>query len=140
MTPKRRYFVEIPTSTGGVERHLLKDWARQHPEVFPPGFDPSKPGTTTHQMRDALKRVKWTVNETATEVHLTPPNAVKPSAGRPHTRVVYNDAETGEIQSVRVAARPEYGDNGELRVGGCFWKRGMYLQVIDESDGVPEPA
>jgi hypothetical protein len=135
MTPPRRYFV-----ANGAERHPLKEWVRQHPEVLPPGFDPNKPGTTTHQMRDALKRVGWTVEETDTEVHLIPPDGGEPAVDRPHTRVVYNDAQTGELQSVRLAARPEYGEHGELRVGGCFWKRGMYVQVIDEVEGVPEQA
>jgi hypothetical protein len=60
--------------TDGGEPHPFKEWVRQHPKVLPPDFDPSKPGTTTHQMRDALKRVGWTVEETDTEVHLIPPD------------------------------------------------------------------
>jgi hypothetical protein len=89
-------------------------------------------------MRDALKRVGWTVKETDTEVELVPPDGAEPASNQPHTRVVYNDAQTGDLHSVRLAARPEYGEDGELRVGGCFWKRGMYLQVIDEGEGVVE--
>lgn len=137
MTP-RRYFVALPTPSG-VEHHKLKEWVREHREVLPSGFDPSKPGTTTHHMRDALKRVGWTVDERETEVYLIPPDRVELSFEQTsHTRVVYNDALTGEIQSVRLPGRPEYGDHGELRVGRCFWNRGMYLQVIDESEGTPE--
>jgi hypothetical protein len=60
----------LPREDGGVEIHPLKEWLRQHPEI-PTGLDPS--ASTSHQLRAALRRLGWTMQETPTEIRLIKP-------------------------------------------------------------------
>jgi RecB family endonuclease NucS len=66
--PIQRHNVIIPTEDGGVEVYPLKEWLRQHPEQTPPGLDPTS--STSHQLRNGLRRLGWTTQETPTEVRL----------------------------------------------------------------------
>lgn len=68
--PVQRHNVVIPRQDGGVEVHPLKEWLRQHPDILP-GMDPGM--TTTHQLRNALRRVGWAMQETPTEIRLIKP-------------------------------------------------------------------
>jgi hypothetical protein len=54
----------------------MKAWLRQHPEHIPPGLDATK--TNAWGLRDGLRKRGWSVNETATEVRLTPPRGPLP--------------------------------------------------------------
>lgn len=72
--PVQRHSVVIPREDGGVEVYPLKEWLRQHPDEIPPGLHPNS--STSHQLRNGLRRLGWTMQETPTEVRL-----VKPSAG-----------------------------------------------------------
>ena len=65
----QRHSVVIPLQDGGVEVHPLKQWLRQHPGVVP--LDPSS--STSHQLRSALRRLGWTMQESPTEVRLLQP-------------------------------------------------------------------
>lgn len=68
--PVQRHNVVIPREDGGVEVHPLKEWLRQHPDILP-DFDPNS--STSHQLRGALRRLGWTMQETPTEIRLIKP-------------------------------------------------------------------
>jgi Endonuclease NucS C-terminal domain len=68
--PVQRHNVVIPREDGGVEVHPLKEWLRQHPEVLP-GVDPNL--STSHQLRSALRRLGWTMQQTPAEIRLIMP-------------------------------------------------------------------
>ena len=68
--PVQRHNVVIPREDGGVEVHPLKEWLRQHPDTLP-GVDPSS--NTSHQLRNALRRLGWTMQETPIEIRLIKP-------------------------------------------------------------------
>lgn len=68
----KQFLVVIPREKGGVELYPLKDWLRHNPRFVPPGMHPSN--STSHQLRNGLKKLGWTVRETDTEVHLVRPS------------------------------------------------------------------
>jgi len=68
-----RFTVAFARDDGGVEVHAMKEWLRQHPEHIPPGLHPTN--STSHQLRDGLKRKGWTVQTTPDEVRLLPPGS-----------------------------------------------------------------
>ena len=71
MSPRKAHVVLLPAPDGSVAMHAMKEWLRQHPDQIPDGLDPTQ--STSHQLRMALKRQGWTVQETETEVRLLPP-------------------------------------------------------------------
>jgi hypothetical protein len=73
----KRFNVVVSKDDGGVELHPMKEWLRQHPEHVPAGLDATS--STSHQLRDGLRRRGWSVEETPTEVRLLP-QGVAPSA------------------------------------------------------------
>jgi hypothetical protein len=77
-----RFNVVIPKEDGGVEVYAMKQWLRQHPGQVPDGLDPSL--STSHQLRDGLKKKGWTIQTTSDEVRLIMPGTVnlEPNVGR----------------------------------------------------------
>ena len=69
----KRFNVVVAREGGGVEVYPMKEWLRQHPEHVPSGLDATT--STSHQLRDALKRKGWQVLDTPTEVRLSLPGA-----------------------------------------------------------------
>lgn len=69
----KRFVVLIPKDDGGIELHPMKEWLRQHPDRVPNGIDPTH--STSHQLRDGLKKDGWSVDETDFQVRLVPPDA-----------------------------------------------------------------
>jgi endonuclease len=69
----KRFLVVIPKPDGGVEVHAMKQWLRQHPDQVPSGLDATT--STSHQLRGALKRSGWSIDENESEVRLVPPGA-----------------------------------------------------------------
>ena len=55
------------------EKHPLKEWLRDHPDQIPPGLSPDVDNSWS--LRDALKKLGWTVTETPDEVQLFVPAA-----------------------------------------------------------------
>lgn len=51
----------------------MKEWLRQHQDYVPYGLDPTN--STSHQLRDGLKRLGWSVRETDSQVQLVPPDS-----------------------------------------------------------------
>jgi hypothetical protein len=66
----RRFIIVSPKDDGRVESYPMKDWLRRHPQIIP-GVDPSN--ETSHQLRDRLRRLGWSVQESCGEVRLVPP-------------------------------------------------------------------
>jgi hypothetical protein len=67
----RRFLIVIPKADGGVEVHAMKEWLRQHPDRVPAGLDATH--STSHELRNGLRKIGWTVTETPTEVRLMAP-------------------------------------------------------------------
>ncbi|MFA5291752.1 MAG: endonuclease NucS domain-containing protein [Phycisphaerae bacterium] len=67
----KRFNVVLPKEDGGVEIYRMKEWLRQHPGHIPTGVDPTY--CTSHKLRDMLKKLGWSVKETASEVRLLQP-------------------------------------------------------------------
>src|SRR6266850_3670787 len=74
----KRFNVAVPKGDGGVELYPMKEWLRRHPDQLPAGLDPTF--STSHQLRNGLKKQGWSVQETASEVHLVPPGSNNASA------------------------------------------------------------
>jgi endonuclease len=72
MRTRKAHFILTPTPDG-VLTQSMKEWLRQHPEHIPEGLDPTE--STSHQLRLALKRKGWTLQETDTEFRLLPPGS-----------------------------------------------------------------
>lgn len=68
----QRHIVVLPQDNGGVEVQPLKEYLRQNPNILPE-FDPTS--STSHQLRAALKRKGWTMQETPSEIRLILPGA-----------------------------------------------------------------
>lgn len=64
----KRFNVVVPKEDGGVEIYAMKEWLRQHPQHVPPGLDATS--STSHQLRNGLRRLGWSVQETPSEVRL----------------------------------------------------------------------
>ncbi|HLW98329.1 MAG TPA: endonuclease NucS domain-containing protein [Candidatus Acidoferrales bacterium] len=58
----------------------MKDWLRKHPDQVPPGLSADNAGSTSHMLRNGLKKQGWTVNETDAEVRLLRPDVVSDAA------------------------------------------------------------
>lgn len=66
-----RFNVVLAREDGGLEVHPMKEWLRLHPEHIPAGLHPTN--STSHQLRDGLRRKGWTVQSAPDEVRLLPP-------------------------------------------------------------------
>ncbi len=94
----KRFNVVILRDDGGIEVHPMKEWLRQHPQHVPDGFDPTL--STSRQLRNALKKRGWTVQETPTEERLFLPGtsqleaAVEAVLGEENTTDESDDSES----------------------------------------------
>lgn len=69
----KRFNIVVPKEDGGVELYAMKEWLRQHPQHVPPGLDATS--STSHQLRNGLRRMGWLAQETPSEVRFIPPGA-----------------------------------------------------------------
>jgi Endonuclease NucS C-terminal domain len=67
----KRFNVVIPREDGGVELYPMKQWLRQHPDRVPAGLDATS--STSHELRNGLRKMGWSVQSTDTEVRLLMP-------------------------------------------------------------------
>lgn len=67
----KRFNIIIPKDDGGVEVYPMKEWLRQHHEHIPAGLDATT--STSHQLRNGLKKLGWKVRETESEVQIVAP-------------------------------------------------------------------
>lgn len=95
----KRFLIVIPLSDGGIQSHPMKEWLRQNPEKNPTGLDPTL--STSHQLRNALKKHGWRVMERTTEVWLIPPEHadwVPPNEDGEEPEVLFDASFTLEYQ------------------------------------------
>lgn len=103
----KRFNIVLTQKDGGVELHLMKEWLRQHPTHVPPGLDASL--STSHQLRDGLRRAGWSVQETPTEVRITFPGAretVTSVLGEETASILETDSE--ELEAPQASFALEY--------------------------------
>jgi hypothetical protein len=67
----KRFNIVVPKEDGGVELYAMKEWLRQHPQHVPSGLDATS--STSHQLKNGLRRMGWSVQETLDEVRLLLP-------------------------------------------------------------------
>ena len=69
---RKRHYV-ISMGDGDSPRlDLMKDWLRRHPELLPSGTDPTH--TTSHQLREMLRKHGWRMEEQTDRVVLIEPD------------------------------------------------------------------
>jgi len=98
-----RFNVVLPRSDGGLEVHPMKEWLRLHPEHIPPGLHPAN--STSHQLRDGLRRKGWSVQATSDEVRLVPPGELVTDEAI--AAVLGNNGDDTEEQAEEAAFRFE---------------------------------
>src|SRR3954471_15941712 len=86
----RRFKVVVPRDDGGVAVYPLKEWLRQHSQSVPAGLHATS--STSHELRNGLRKLGWTVQETPSEVRLIPPGAA--GGGAMVKTVLGDDAES----------------------------------------------
>jgi hypothetical protein len=91
-----RRFVVVVHKTGKDEVHPMKYWLRHNLEFVPSGMNPSK--STSHELRNGLKKLGWLVQETDTEVRLTLP-AHMDTHGPQVFRKQEKKASSGKLES-----------------------------------------
>lgn len=100
----KRYNVVFQRNDGGVEIHSMKEWLRQHPDAMPIGLNPTQ--STSQQLRNGLKKLGWSVQETNSEFRLFPPGA--DVAEGPIEAVLGDETETEDPQEESAGFGLEY--------------------------------
>ena len=100
----KRFNVVISRDDGGVEMYRMKEWLRQHPEHIPSGLDATS--STSHQLRNGLRKVGWSVQETPTEVRLLMPGEA--GSGTAINDVLGEDTEDEENEAPGTSFALEY--------------------------------
>src|SRR2546428_399901 len=67
----KRFNIVVAKEDGGVELYAMKEWLRQHAQHVPSGLDATS--STSHQLRNGLRRMGWSIQETPSEVRLVLP-------------------------------------------------------------------
>lgn len=103
----KRFNVVVSKEDGGIELYPMKEWMRQHPQHVPTGLDPTS--STSHQLRNGLRRMGWTVQEKSDEVRVMPPGTGATEAAL--------EAVLGDVESPEDAEIPEasFGLEFQLR-------------------------
>ncbi len=91
----KRFNIVVAREDGGVEVYPMKEWLRQHPQHLPQGLDPTN--STSHQLRDALRRAGWSVHDTPSEVRLIPPGSSETQAFVESTLPESDEEESADI-------------------------------------------
>jgi len=68
----RRHIVVLKNPEGRVETAPMKEWLRRNPDCLPKGLDPDD--STSHQLRRALRRSGWELEEVGDKVLLIKPD------------------------------------------------------------------
>ena len=100
----KRFNIVLSRSDGGVEVHPMKEWLRQNPKHIPAGLDATL--STSHQIRDGLKKLGWVVEELPDETRL-----LKSDVGSSIRGILGGDEETesvGEPEQIGATFALEY--------------------------------
>jgi len=104
----KRFNIAISRSDGGVEMYPMKEWLRQHPEHVPTGLDAT--GSTSHQLRDGLRKRGWSVDETPTAVRLIIPGTTDAESVISNVLGGEGDAEQGDADELSFALEHQLRD------------------------------
>ncbi len=85
----------------------MKEWLRQPPEQVPSGLDPNS--STSHQLRNALRKRGWQIQESASEVRLVMPGTAE---GDAQIEAVLGEAGAEEAGDVEATS---FGLEAQLR-------------------------
>ena len=91
----KRFNIVVPKEDGGVAVYPMKEWLRQNPARVPPGLDAT--GSTSHQLRDGLKKHGWKIQELADETRLIMPTTT--DAGTSVESVFGDETEEEDLAS-----------------------------------------
>ena len=91
----RRSHVVVLLEGGKIEKHALKQWLRENPEVNPPGLHPDD--STSHQLRKGLQRQGWKLEFTPSEVLLIRPDAIGHTAYADELVELQDEEEAEEL-------------------------------------------
>ncbi len=58
---RKNFFIVIQNSSGEKEKHPMKNWLQNHPNVLPKGADPRN--YNSHKLRDDLRKLGWKMEE-----------------------------------------------------------------------------
>lgn len=112
MTRSRKsHFVLLPREDGSVVMHPMKEWLRSNPEVVPDGLDPT--ASTSHQLRAALKKSGWTLQETESEFRLIAPGAKVES--NTALREMLEETDSNEVAEAPDVDDASFGMESQLR-------------------------
>jgi hypothetical protein len=128
----KRFNVVVPLADGGVEVHPMKEWLRNNPAHLPAGLHPNS--STSHQLRNALRRTGWVVQELAEEVRLFMPGDSGSAASVEAILGVPDEEEESERDATSFALEAQLRDFiaenlASIPVGG---KR---LRLYEDSSG-----
>lgn len=70
---RQTFNVVIPKEDGGIEIYPMKQWLRQNSQHLPAGVDATY--STSHELRNALKKKGWSIQTTESEIRLLMPGA-----------------------------------------------------------------
>lgn len=104
----QRFNVVVTLPDGGVTVHPMKDWLRRNPQHVPPGL--SATASTSHQLRSALKKQGWQIQETPNEVRLLMPGS--PAGGAQVTEVLGDPESESPASEAELAS---FGLEAQLR-------------------------
>ena len=125
-----RFNVIVPKSDGGVELYPMKEWLRQHPEHVPPGLDATS--STSHQLRNGLRRLGWSIQETPTEVRLILPGAAEASVDA----VLGDQADAEDLETPTAVFGLEFQLRDFIAQNiGAIDVRGKRLQLYVDATG-----
>jgi hypothetical protein len=136
----RRFLIGLPGSGGDVDLHAMKEWLRVNPGHVPPGLSPHD--STSHQLRDGLRRAGRTVRQSTHQVILTPPGQVTSLSGHPFSS---SKTRPGAARSNQPSSpdRMPPSEGTVLAPSSLVtaddlgrWRRGL-LQLLNQLDGGP---
>jgi hypothetical protein len=107
----RQFKVVVVGSDGVVASHPMKKWLRENPGHCPPGTNPTD--STSHQLRDGLKKLGWCVEELSGEVRLYAPGLGPPAGPLSPEGAVQPlpPTQPGSNPGLQVGTYPPWGDD-----------------------------
>ena len=103
----KRHLVVIKNKEGKAEAYRFKDWLRSNPQDLPAGMDASD--DTTYQLRRALKKTGWEIEELPDRVLVIRPDEKKDTS--------YVDDLIGESTELEDAGEEELIEAEEITFG-----------------------
>lgn len=103
----KKYFIAQINEDGGLLTYPMKEWLRQNKDQVPEGLDATL--STSHELRNGLRKKGWTVQESESDVKLIRPGEVVPQ------QYQISDSEAGEEDEVIGDISPAFELEYQLR-------------------------